>query len=162
MNSNSVKAVLILLITSIFGDDCTQVEVYECTANISGTEWQNTQVPSFSFDVTDTTKEYNVYVVLRHTNLYPFRNLWLDVGIQNNNDTLRYQKFELQVANSSQWLGTGMKDVYEHRAPLFPSAIKFPQTGKVTFHLKQIMRRNPLPGVLQVGIRVQPASFTEG
>ena len=34
----------------------------------------------------------------------------------------------------------------------------FPRSGPVTFTLKQIMRRDPLPGILQVGMRVEKAN----
>ena len=51
---------------------------------------------------------------------------------------------------------TGMDDVYEHRALLFSRPVRFDRSGSVTFTLQQIMRQNPLPGVMQAGIRVEP------
>src|SRR5215218_9012852 len=116
--------VLCLTLTS-----CKQMALYERLQNIQKAAWSEQQVPSFTFDITDTTAAYNVYVVLRHTNQYPFRNIWLNVGLQQPGDTLRHQPFELQLAASDNWLGTGMDDVYEHRALLFSQPVRFSKSG---------------------------------
>jgi len=146
--------VFIVLIVALSG--CKQAALYERLHNIRKAAWSDQQVPSFTFDITDTTAAYNVYVVLRHTNQYPYRNIWLNVGLEQPGDTIRHQSFELQLAATDSWLGTGMDDVYEHRALLFSRPVRFDRSGSVTFTLQQIMRQNPLPGVMQAGIRVEP------
>jgi len=142
------------LITAFTG--CKQLALYERLQNIQQAAWNDQQIPSYTFDITDTTAAYNVYVVIRHTNQYPYRNIWLNVGLQQPGDTIRHQPFELQLAATDSWLGTGMDDVYEHRASLFRQPVHFNKSGPVTFTLQQIMRQNPLPGVMQAGIRVEP------
>ena len=140
---------------------CKQPALYERLQNIQKAAWDEQQVPSFTFDITDTTSAYHVYVVVRHTNQYPYRNIWLNVGLQQPGDTLRHQPFEVQLASADRWLGTGMDDVFEHRAMLFSQPVHFNKSGPVTFTLQQTMRQNPLPGVMQAGIRVEPVSKTE-
>ena len=137
---------------------CKQPALYERLQNIQKAAWSEQQTPSFTFDITDTISAYNVYVVVRHTNQYPYRNIWLNVGLQQPGDTIRHQPFEVQLAAADSWLGTGMDDVYEHRAALFNQPVHFGKSGPVTFTLQQIMRQNPLPGVMQAGIRVEPVS----
>jgi gliding motility-associated lipoprotein GldH len=146
----------VLLVISMAS--CGKVELFERTQNIKNAEWDDQQVPSLSFEVADTVKAYHIFVVMRHTNEYPFRNIWLNVGLQQPGDTLKYQQFELPLAAPDKWLGTGMDDIYEHRALLFPNPVHFTKSGTVTFTLQHTMRRNPLPGVMQAGIRVEPIS----
>jgi gliding motility-associated lipoprotein GldH len=141
----------------VFLDSCTQVELYERMQNISNASWNNQQEPSFTFQVKDTVVPYNIYVVIRHTNNYAYRNIWLNIGLQQAGDTMRYQPFELQLAGPDKWLGTGMDDIFEHRALLFSQPVHFSKAGDLTFNLKHIMRQNPLPGIMQIGIRVEPA-----
>lgn len=102
-------------------------------------------------------RPYNVYVVVRHTNQYAYRNIWLNVGVRQPGDSLHSQPFELELASAENWLGTGMDDVFEHRALLFPQPVRFTKAGEVIFTLQQTMRQDPLPGILQAGIRVEPA-----
>lgn len=145
-----------LIAIMLLGVACEQVALFERTKNIEGGAWQSTQIPEYNLDITDTTKAYQVFVVLRHTNQYPYRNIWLNVGLQLPGDSLKEQRFELPLASAEKWLGQGMDDVYEHQAPLFPYPVRFNRAGQVRLTLQQIMRQNPLPGVLQAGIRIEP------
>ena len=133
---------------------CRQVQLYERLQNIQKAEWHNHYVPTFTFDITDTTKLYNVYAVVRHTNAYPYNNLWVKAGIIPPGDTLRTRRFDLKLAASDKWLGSGMDDIWEHRVELF-SGMPL-KAGRYNFTLQQDMRQNPLPEIMQVGIRVEP------
>ena len=136
---------------------CTQVDLYERMVNIKNVKWSSTQVPSFQFEIKDTISPYNVYVVIRHTNKYAFRNIWLNVGVQQPGDSMKKQPFQIQLASAENWLGTGMNDIFEHRESLFKRPVRFTKKGEVTFTVQQIMRQDPLPGIMQAGIRVEPA-----
>lgn len=135
---------------------CQQQAIYERLHNVKNAEWQRTDVPSFSFNITDTSQLYKVYVVIRHTNQYAYRNIWLNVGVQYPGDSLKMQQFELPMATNDRWLGVGMDDVFEHRVLLLPRPVRFTALGAVRFTLQHTMRLDPLQHLLQVGIRVEP------
>ena len=151
-------SVLSLLITTLLLCSCKQVELYERLTNIPGAQWQRSFVPTYKFDITDTTRYYSVFVVLRHSNSYPYRNIWLNVGIRNPQDSMRTQAFDLPLAASDKWLGVGMDDIFERRVLLLPRPVKFNKTGSIEFTLQQQMRIDPLPHILQAGIRVEPVA----
>lgn len=140
---------------------CKQNALYERMHNIPEAKWQRTFIPTFSFNISDSNAFYRVYVVVRHTNKYPYRNVWMNVGIQQPQDSMRVQQFELPLAASDKWLGVGMDDVFERRVLLFPRPVKFPHAGEVKFTLQHTMRLDPLPELLQVGIRVEPVATVQ-
>lgn len=146
----SISAGLLLL------GSCKQAHLYERMQNIRKAAWDQQQTPSFSFNISDTNTAYNVYVVLRHTNTYPYRNIWLNVGVQQQGDSIKQQAFDLPLAAADRWLGVGMDDIFEHRALLFGRPVRFNKAGTVSFTLQHTMRQNPLPGIMQAGIRVEP------
>lgn len=135
---------------------CNQGELYERLVNIPKGQWQRSYVPQFKFEISDTNRYYKVYVVVRHTNNYPYRNVWMNIGIAYPQDSIKTQQFELPLAASDKWLGVGMDDVFERRILLLPRPVRFNKTGSITFTLQHTMRRDPLPFVLQAGIRVEP------
>lgn len=149
-------AVSMLLAATLLS--CRQVALYERLHNIPGARWQRSYIPEYSFDISDTSRYYRIYVVLRHTNRYAYRNIWLNVGVQNPGDSLQVQQFELPLAASDKWLGVGMDDVFERRALLLPRPVKFNKPGTVRFTLQHTMRLDPLPELLQAGIRVEPVA----
>ena len=134
--------------------DCTTVDLYEKTVPIPDHEWKSSYKPEFDFTIKDTVSLYKVFFVIRHTEKYNYKNIWLNLYSQQPGDTLRKAVYEIQLAtNEKGWLGTGMDDIYEHRHSL-TDVVKF-KAGTYKLILENIMREDPLQHVLNVGIRIE-------
>ena len=135
---------------------CKTADTFERNITIPSHEWDRAFRPEISFDITDTASLYNIYITLRHTHAYRYSNIWLNVQFQLPGDTLNSQRVNLLLAiNEKGWLGTGMDDIWELRQLITPQPFRFNRRGKATFTLEQIMRDNPLPDILNAGIRVE-------
>lgn len=135
---------------------CTKLDVFEKNTAIPKNEWNYNFKPSFNFTITDTTSEYNLYVVIRHRDAYRYNNIWLNIGTQSPNDTMRYQRFDLLLGTDAKgWDGTGMDDIWELRKSITNGPFKFNKPGNYIFSIEQIMRENPLLNILSIGIRVE-------
>src|SRR3978361_2015938 len=77
---------------------CQQADLYERIQNVPKAEWKSDFKPSFSFVINDTASLYNLFVTIRHTNTYPFNNLWLMAGLQLPGDTAKQQQLDLTLA----------------------------------------------------------------
>lgn len=149
------KGVLFILLASLV-TGCTTIGVYEKTQAFADQTWASANRLNFSFDITDTAAGYNVFVVLRHTDAYRYNNIYLNVTSINPGDSAITTRQNLTLANNSGWLGTAMDDIIEHRIAINRSALKL-KKGKYQVMLQQIMRDDPLPGMLNAGIRVEKA-----
>ncbi|MEO8583151.1 MAG: gliding motility lipoprotein GldH, partial [Flavitalea sp.] len=140
-----------------FVSSCTpSIGVFEKNADIPNFEWNTNYKPEFTFEISDTTSLYNIYVVLRHTDAYRYNNIWLNVYTQVPRDTLNKQRLDLRLATDDKgWLGSGMDDIFEHRILITSEPQKLSKSGLYTFRLENIMREDPLPHVMNVGIRVE-------
>jgi gliding motility-associated lipoprotein GldH len=157
----SFVTILLLCIALLSG--CLESPYYQKQAGIPQNLWNYKYMPSFEFEVTDTTCLYDVYFLVRHTNAYPFSNIWMNIHTQQPGDTTSSkQRVNVLLAassgiNSGQWLGRGMGEIYEHKMRIThegDSAI-LSRKGKYIFRFEQNMRINPLPEILQVGLRVE-------
>lgn len=149
-------SILFLLTVAICLTACSKIETFEKNVAIPKHSWQYSLRPVFEFAVTDTSSLYNLYVVLRHTDAYRYNNIWLSVGSQAPGDSIRVQRFELQLgADATGWEGTGMDDIWEIRKPITRGPFKFNKTGNYRFTIAQVMRENPLPEIMSVGVRVE-------
>lgn len=150
------KPLLIIFCCSLLLAACNTLDIYEKNTTIPKQEWQYSLKPSFDFTITDTTSLYNIFIVLRHTDAYKYNNIWLNVGSKFPNDTMRYQRIELTLGSDANgWEGTGMNDIWEVRKPITKGPVKLSKTGNYTFTLAQVMREDPLPHVMNAGIRVE-------
>ena len=146
-------AYCLLLISS-----CTRINVFEKNMVIPKYEWQSDFSAKGSFTISDTVAEYNIYIVLRHTDAYRYNNIWLNFSSQSPGDSLREEKIDLQLGNDATgWLGTGMNDIWEVRELLYGEPRKFKRAGTYSFSIGQIMRDNPLLNIMSVGLRVEKA-----
>jgi gliding motility-associated lipoprotein GldH len=155
-----LKKLTLLLLLPAFMISCAGIDLFEKQVQIPSQQWSYSNVPQFTFNISDTTSLYNVYVVLRHTDLYDFNNIWLRMGSKVPGDSMHFQNINLILANDSKgWDGTGMDDIFEVRKPISPGPLSFKVPGAYTFSIGQIMRENPLKYIMSVGIRVEKAKM---
>lgn len=153
--SLSVKKLIGSICLILFLAGCGTLDVYEKTVAFPEHEWKNTEKPSFSFDIEDTASAYKIFVILRHTDAYHFNNIWLNITTQAPKNSAKNQLVNITLAdNTKGWLGTGMDDVFDHRALITRSPVKL-KKGNYTFTLQQNMREEPLQFILNAGIRVE-------
>ena len=154
---------IILLGCSLLLSGCMESPYFQKQASIPHYEWNYKFTPAFEFEVTDTTYMYNVYFLMRHTEAYPYANVWMNVYTKSPEDTaFKKQRVNVELAaisgkNNGQWMGRGMGEIWEHKLRLTNEADTtiLHRKGKYIFRFEQDMRVNPLPEVLQVGLRVE-------
>lgn len=150
MKKPLIAAVLVILLAG-----CGTLDVYEKTKFFPDHSWKSSDKPAFTFTIEDSAALYNIFVIFRHEDAYHFNNIWLNVTTQAPKDTARTQQVNITLAdNKKGWLGTGMDDVFDHRARITQTPIHL-KKGNYTFLLQQNMREEPLQFVLNAGIRVE-------
>jgi len=135
---------------------CETLDVFEKNVSIPDHEWRSDFLPEISFEITDTTSLYNIFVVLRHTDAYRYNNLWLNIYTQVPGDTIHKERVDLKLATDDKgWLGSGMDDIFEHRILINRQPLRFVRPGLYRFQLGHIMREEPLQHIMNIGLRVE-------
>ena len=138
---------------------CRPSPQYQDNYAIPGGAWQVAYRPEFHFTITDTAIAYQLFLLIRHTDAYPYANIWVNMDSKAPGDTA-WGKVRVEVplaAPTGQWLGRGAGELWEQRVPLtsLSRPAFFTKKGTYTVRLTQDMRRNPLPEVLTVGLRLE-------
>lgn len=136
---------------------CDSNRLFEENLAVKDHEWYVESSLEFLVPVTDTASLYNVFVNVRNAGYYRYSNLYLFInttlpGGQLQRDTLEC----ILAAPDGRWLGDGLGDIWDNRV-LFKRNVKFPVEGEYKFELIQAMRVNPLPGIMDAGIRIERA-----
>ena len=146
-----------LLIFCFVIASCTRVDVFEKNVTIPGHEWSSTFKPEIVFEIKDTLSSYNIFAVIRHSDAYRYKNIWVNMYTHAPGDTINKQKLDLQLATDDKgWLGSGMDDIYQHRILITRQPVPL-RPGTYRFKLENVMREDPLEHVFNVGIRVERA-----
>ncbi len=134
---------------------CQTNMVFDDNEEIKNYVWDSKVKPSFTFEIKDTMVLYNIYINLRHVDYYMFSNVWLNVSAVFPDGTRQVKRVEIPLADESgKWYGEGLGDIWDYRYMIQQGAY-FNKPGKYTFSLEHLMRKDPLPGVMSVGLRVE-------
>ncbi len=155
MNRLFLSRVMSAMLSLAMISGCTEIDLHENHTRIPGFKWQHSFPAKGNFIITDTSASYNIYIVLRHTDAYKYSNIWLNLGFRNPGDSTYFRKINLELAtDAGGWEGSGMNDIWEVRK-LIGNMYHFSKPGEYHYEMNQIMRDNPLPGIMSAGLRVE-------
>jgi gliding motility-associated lipoprotein GldH len=147
---------ILILSVSFFFSACSESGLYEKVHFMPDHAWSYTNQPEFSFDVKDTTSNYQVYFIIRHADAYEYNNVWIKVKSKLPGESVeREERFDVPLATDNKWLGSGMDDLHDHRVLLYREPVRFSKTGLYTIKIAHDMRVEPLQHVFNVGLRVE-------
>ncbi len=157
-------SLFIVCLSAFLFAGCLPAPYFQKDAAIPQNAWNSSFRPVFTFDITDSLSGYQPYFIIRHTQAYPYSNLWVWVYVKEPGDTaVKKTRVNIVLAEASgKWLGRGMGELYEQRLPVDLSEITgFRKTGTYQVSLEQNMRLNPLPEILNAGIRIEKIPFRD-
>lgn len=132
---------------------------YQKQVQIPGAKWSSTFQPDFKVEISDVKVRYNMSLVIRHDESYPNSNIWIRMKVKAPGEkTFRDGgRMELPMTNAAgAWLGRGMGGIWEQRIAIpVKEAPSFAKPGVYEIKIEQLMRDDPLPAVLNVGLRIE-------
>lgn len=133
---------------------CSNDEVYPGQFyTIENAEWKYGKVLKFN-DNHDTLPGVleAVAISVRHTNEYPYGNLWLELSYKSQ-DSLVRDTVNIRLANEyGKWNGSGSGPVVTYTDTMHTR--KVPDEGTI-FMLRHIMRADVVPELEQIGLAFQ-------
>ncbi len=151
------------VITAFLISGCMESPFFQKDVTLPGYQWKYDYQPAFKVDIHDTAALYNLYFIIRHTEAYPYSNIWMWIYTKEPGDTsFQRTRIEIPLAEKSgKWLGRGMGEIWEQRMPITrnDAPMTFKKSGTYEIRFEQNMRINPLPEVLQAGLRVEKLGY---
>ncbi len=136
---------------------CDSNRVYEDFNDMEEAFWHLDSIQTFSFEIEDTARTYNILGTFRNASSYPFYNLYFQYAISDSSgNVLNEQLKEVDFFDpkTGEPYGSGLGDLFDHSF-LLEEKYQFPYSGKYTISFEQYMRRDTLPFILSVGARVE-------
>ena len=155
--SNSIFLALSLLLIS-----CNRNTIYSKYEAIDEEKgWAKNQQIKFEADIKEVNVPCDVFIHVRHSGSYPYRNLFLFLHTNYPDGKKATDTIECVLADETgKWLGSGLGDLWDHTI-LFKKNARFEKAGKYTFSFEQAMRYgdenfiDPLPLIADVGISIE-------
>lgn len=155
------RLLVLLAVLTLGLVSCDSKRVYDSYQSLPN-QWHKDSVITFKINPPDTIQPYNLFVNLRNTNDYPFKNLFLIVEMdfphgKTVTDTLEYE----MAKADGELLGAGFSDIKESKL-WYKEGVVFKEAGEYLLKVQQAMRENGevegveyLKGVTDVGFRIE-------
>ena len=149
---------MFLLLFALYS--CDDSRIFEKHVDFESKSWVVDNKPSFDFEITDHTQNYNIYYTVRNSLEFPFSRIFVNYNLSDSTG-LNLKKELLDNYLFDQKTGepqgeSGLGDLYDHRFPIAMN-YHFDKPGKYIVTLEQFNRSDTLSGVLAVGVRVEVA-----
>ena len=153
------KYLLLLSLALIFiTSACQDSPVFENYIDIPNHEWSKEHIARFEVEITDSIQLHNISVNIRNTGKYPYSNLWLFIKQIDPDGKISEEKFECHLASDTgEWYGSGFGNIFDLQM-LYKPAILFTKPGLYTFEMVHGMRDENLPGIVNIGIKIDKTS----
>ena len=146
----AVRIAAVLLITVLL-PACKNKPVYMHFETLPTEGWHADSLCTFTWAPEDTTNTYQILFHLRHTNAYPYQNLWLFVTRSEGNRSV-CDTLEIYLADDrGTWLGNGRNGLISMPV-LYDDNYRPHDT--LTLSICQGMRDTMLRGVRDVGVEI--------
>jgi len=113
--------------------------------------WGDKDTFSFEFDVQDTSRLYDFYVVADFADTFAFQNLYLKSMITSSEDISKDTIFSLELFDH---MGIPLQNTKDQG--LIYQGIQFRNKGIVRLDLVQYTRENNITGIQEIKIRMSP------
>lgn len=144
-----LSLVICLILGCMAFTSCRNDIVYSQFHPIPSEKWQVDSVASFDYTIADTTVNYRMLIYVRHTERYPYQNMWLFVGDGTHRDTIEFYLAD----DRGQWLGDKHHGFIEMPV-LYEEHFHFADTGTYQLAIQHGMRDSVLCGVTDIGVEV--------
>ena len=139
----------LLVIGCLAFTSCQKDIVFSQFVSIPSGEWGNEELAKFDYTISDKDADYRMLIYVRHTERYPYQNMWLFVDNGARRDTIEFYLAD----DRGQWLGDRHHGFIEMPV-LFEQNYHFPDTGKYHMAIQHGMRDSVLRGVMDIGVEI--------
>ena len=150
-----IRSLFLLIVACLFFSSCNRDVVFSEYKTFKDSEWAAKDKAVFDLEIKDTESLNNIYLMVRHSEVYPFNNLIVFVTTKYPDGKVLTDTMNVILANDKgEWLGSGVGDIFDFKVPVKKN-IRFPLGGKYQFIFEQGMRSDPLPMVLDFGFEIE-------
>ena len=144
-----MKKLLFLIVLTVLFTSCQKDIVFSQFVSIPSGEWGNEELANFDYTISDKDADYRMLIYVRHTERYPYQNMWLFVDNGARRDTIEFYLAD----DRGQWLGDRHHGFIEMPV-LFEQNYHFPDTGMYHMAIQHGMRDSVLRGVMDIGVEI--------
>lgn len=133
---------------------CDRIEILDKLVPIKNMSWNIQDTLVYDFEIKNTDLKYDMYLMVRHRDIYEFQNLYIKTLTKNPDLSISAQTISCNLCDDmGSWNGQCIGDVCFVSFKL-NNRIKFLQKGIYQIKLVQEMRLTSVKGIMDIGLKI--------
>lgn len=151
-----MRNLVLLFVVCIDLISCNKGVVFDDVVSMPKSGWSDDSLAVFRVDISESTKNYDMWIQVRNDNTYAYANLWLFIDVISASDGVMVRDtLDCVLAHpNGEWLGGGWGSLYTVDCP-YRLNTKFATEGKYTFRISHGMRDESIIGIKSIGLRIK-------
>lgn len=142
-------------IVAIVTSSCDVKRYYEKNDTIENETWNIKKTFVHQFEIKDSMQWFNMYLNVRNTTDYRYRNLFMFVTTTFPKGQIAKDTVECILANNQgEWQGRG-NGKYKDCRIVFKPKFRFSQIGNYSIKIEHGMREMDVIGISEIGVRLE-------
>ncbi|HAB31204.1 MAG TPA: hypothetical protein DCL07_06010 [Cryomorphaceae bacterium] len=147
---------IVFAVLLTFGWSCQKAPLVQHVTTFAHDAWWPDSVITVDVHVTDTLAVYRVAFQIRHSEDYPYSNLYLFREIRSETQTEYQDTVEVRLSNAQgAWYGQGVGALKTLELPFKQAGLRFPKVGNYRFRFQHGMRDTPLHGMRDFALTIE-------
>lgn len=144
-----IASIFVIYIIILFG--CNKSSSF--THSFPENHWNFEDSIVFNYNIDDVSQNYNIELFFRNNFDYPYRNLYLFLEVHYLDSVIRRDTLEYPITdNYGKWLGRGLGKTRDNY--FLENMTGLAGVGRYKFIITHGMRKNPLIGVNNIGVKI--------
>lgn len=149
----------ILLLLPLLCVACRSNVISNDHGDVSESGWAIGDTLRLSLEVKDTTLVYDLALVLRHSDAYPYQNAWFFLYSPDSICPLTGDSVQAILSDDrGRWLGTRAGRYYNGFV-FVRHELRFPEAGTYNFAIVHGMRDSLISGIADVGLELRKHDY---
>ena len=146
-----MKQIVFILLTAVLLYACEKKHFYNKYQSVNIKAWKSSDTATFPIAIENAAHAYKYALSVRYAKDYEFSNVWLKVTVKGNTlDTSFRYEIPLFMKDGKPY-GKCSGSLCTQTVPL-KTNLPIAQKGNYTISIVQLMRKDPLDGISDVGI----------
>ena len=154
------KIILFVPVLLIVMLACNPDRVFEQHNKIDDHTWNRFKSQKFNAKI-EKEGNYDIIVAIRHANYYQYKNVNIDFAMYSPNGEEKIKPVSLMLrGEDNKFVGEGSGDIWDFTFPVMEN-VHLLDTGIYRFEIDNVMPIYDLPGIMEVGLIIDPAKVKE-
>lgn len=152
---------LILVLNALIFSSCSQKAVFDEVKEIDHKIWSYGEWLEFQPEIIDSSQRYDIHFSIRLEKDFPFQNIYLRQKMSGPSLTERIDTLNIKLIDpSAKWKGKCNKTECLQNI-LLAEKVQFQNSGTYSIAFEQFTRKDKLPGILEIGLKIAQHSDRE-